>query len=101
MGVVMQFLVSGFEDRPSLLTNSPHCYTGFCKLDVSCKMQMQSSLVSYSNNRGFGTMLISFILSVVFLFAFATDNQLAKHCIISLLRKVVTSMVVTELVYSV
>ena len=47
MGVVMQFLVSGFEDRPSLLTNSPHCY------------------------------------------------------IISLLRKVVTSMVVTELVYSV
>ena len=27
------------------------CSTGFCKLVVSCKMQMQSSLVSYSNNR--------------------------------------------------
>ena len=57
----------------------------FCKLVVSCKMQMQSSLASYNNNRvirlGRNNANLIYILSVVFLFLhLQTDNQLAKHC---------------------
>ena len=59
-------------------------YTGFCKLVVSCKMQMQSSLVSYSNNRVirwvWNNANLIYLISGFSILHLQTDNQLAKHC---------------------
>ena len=56
---------------------------GFCKL-VSCKMQMQSSLVSYSNNRVYrwvwNNANLIYLISGFSILHLQTDNQLAKHC---------------------
>ena len=49
--------------------------TAAYKLVVCCKMQMQSSLASYNNNRVIGTFIGGF--SILHL---QTDKQLAKHC---------------------
>ena len=58
--------------------------TGFCKLVVSCKMQMQSSLVSYSNNRVirwvWNNANLIYLISGFSILHLQTDNQLAKHC---------------------
>ena len=61
--------------------------TGFCKLVVSCKMQMQSSLVSYSNNRVirwvWNNANLIYLISGFSILHLQTDNELAKHCIAS------------------
>ena len=59
-------------------------YTGFCKFVVSCKMQIQSSLVSYSNNRVirwvWNNANLIYLISGFSILHLQTDNQLAKHC---------------------
>ena len=75
-------LFSDHHHSPVLLHCCKHSgilSTGFCKLVVSCKMQMQSSLASYNNNTiGLNNANLICGFSILHLL---TDNQLAKHCI--------------------
>ena len=51
------------------------------QVGVSCKMQMQSSLVSYSNNRViWNNANLIYLISGFSILHLQTDNQLAKHC---------------------